>query len=246
MTPPSSQAAQTTYRFSFGPWNISTGADPFGPTVRQEMEYAAQAPGLQGARLRRRAVPRRRHRPGRPRLAEHAEGRRRRSRRCSTARGSSSRSSPPGSGRTPGRSTAAFTSNSPADRQYAIDRAKRCRRHRPRGRLQEHRPLAGPRGDVHPRGQGRQDGRRPDRRRLERHPRARPGDPHARRDEAQRADGPGLPADGRPHDGRRLQDDRPRPRRRPDRDAPTRSWPASTRPTTWPSPSGTASSGAST
>ncbi len=31
---------QTTYRFSFGPWNISTGADPFGPTVRKEMEYA--------------------------------------------------------------------------------------------------------------------------------------------------------------------------------------------------------------
>ncbi len=32
--------SQTTYRFSFGPWNISTGADPFGPAVRQEMEYA--------------------------------------------------------------------------------------------------------------------------------------------------------------------------------------------------------------
>ncbi|MEQ1853496.1 MAG: TIM barrel protein [Chthoniobacteraceae bacterium] len=25
---------QTTYRFSFGPWNISEGADPFGPDVR--------------------------------------------------------------------------------------------------------------------------------------------------------------------------------------------------------------------
>jgi xylose isomerase len=31
---------QTTYRFSFVPWNISMGADPFGPAVRQEMEYA--------------------------------------------------------------------------------------------------------------------------------------------------------------------------------------------------------------
>ena len=30
----------TKYRFSFGPWNISTGADPFGPPVRKEMEYA--------------------------------------------------------------------------------------------------------------------------------------------------------------------------------------------------------------
>jgi xylose isomerase len=29
-----------TYRFSFGPWNISTGADPFGPAVRKEVEFA--------------------------------------------------------------------------------------------------------------------------------------------------------------------------------------------------------------
>jgi xylose isomerase len=29
-----------TYRFSFGPWNISTGADPFGPPVRNEVPYA--------------------------------------------------------------------------------------------------------------------------------------------------------------------------------------------------------------
>src|SRR6516164_2033608 len=26
-----------TYRFTFGPWNISTGADPFGPPVRKEV-----------------------------------------------------------------------------------------------------------------------------------------------------------------------------------------------------------------
>ncbi|HVX15144.1 MAG TPA: TIM barrel protein [Pirellulales bacterium] len=29
-----------TYRFSFGPWNISTGADPFGPAVRKEVQFA--------------------------------------------------------------------------------------------------------------------------------------------------------------------------------------------------------------
>ncbi len=28
------------YRFSFGPWNIHTGADPFGPPVRKEVEFA--------------------------------------------------------------------------------------------------------------------------------------------------------------------------------------------------------------
>src|SRR3954454_20262898 len=33
-------ASPTTYRFSFGPWNISTGADPFGPPVRRELEFA--------------------------------------------------------------------------------------------------------------------------------------------------------------------------------------------------------------
>lgn len=28
------------YRFSFGPWNISSGADPFGPPVRKEVAFA--------------------------------------------------------------------------------------------------------------------------------------------------------------------------------------------------------------
>jgi len=30
----------TEYRFSFGPWNIHTGADPFGPAVRDEFAFA--------------------------------------------------------------------------------------------------------------------------------------------------------------------------------------------------------------
>jgi xylose isomerase len=34
------QAATTTYRFTFGPWNISQGADPFGPVVRKEVPFA--------------------------------------------------------------------------------------------------------------------------------------------------------------------------------------------------------------
>jgi len=29
-----------SYRFSFGPWNIHEGADPFGPTVRPSLEFA--------------------------------------------------------------------------------------------------------------------------------------------------------------------------------------------------------------
>jgi xylose isomerase len=31
---------KTTYRFTFGPWNISTGGDPFGPPVRAEVAFA--------------------------------------------------------------------------------------------------------------------------------------------------------------------------------------------------------------
>lgn len=33
-------ASPTKYQFSFGPWNISTGADPFGPPARKEVEFA--------------------------------------------------------------------------------------------------------------------------------------------------------------------------------------------------------------
>src|SRR5436309_13056976 len=35
-------ASPRTYRFTFGPWNISTGADPFGPPVRPEVAFAAK------------------------------------------------------------------------------------------------------------------------------------------------------------------------------------------------------------
>ena len=30
------------YRFTFGPWNISTGEDPFGPAARKEVPFAAK------------------------------------------------------------------------------------------------------------------------------------------------------------------------------------------------------------
>lgn len=35
-------ASKRNYRFTFGPWNISTGADPFGPPVRKEVAFAAK------------------------------------------------------------------------------------------------------------------------------------------------------------------------------------------------------------
>jgi xylose isomerase len=35
-------SAKRKYCFTFGPWNISTGADPFGPPVRKEVAFAAK------------------------------------------------------------------------------------------------------------------------------------------------------------------------------------------------------------
>jgi len=32
------------YRFSFGPWNIHEGADPFGPPVRPSIDFADKLP----------------------------------------------------------------------------------------------------------------------------------------------------------------------------------------------------------
>ena len=32
-------STQTEYRFSFGPWNIHEGADPFGPPVRESYSF---------------------------------------------------------------------------------------------------------------------------------------------------------------------------------------------------------------
>ena len=35
--------AARSYQFSFGPWNISQGADPFGPPVRKEVAFGRGA-----------------------------------------------------------------------------------------------------------------------------------------------------------------------------------------------------------
>ena len=49
-------SSQTSYRFSFGPWNISEGADPFGPEVRaaypHESKFALYRPlGFEGVQF---------------------------------------------------------------------------------------------------------------------------------------------------------------------------------------------------
>ena len=35
-------STSTRYRFSFGPWNISEGEDPFGPAVRSPFDHEAK------------------------------------------------------------------------------------------------------------------------------------------------------------------------------------------------------------
>ena len=49
--------AQTTYRFSFGPWNISEGHDPYGPTTRPRADFDWKLEQLKKLRLRRHDVP---------------------------------------------------------------------------------------------------------------------------------------------------------------------------------------------
>ena len=52
------------YKFTFGPWNIHEGADPFGPTVRPTIEFATKLKDYKKLGFRRRAVPRRRRGSG--------------------------------------------------------------------------------------------------------------------------------------------------------------------------------------
>jgi xylose isomerase len=117
---------KTTYRFTFGPWNISTGTDPFGPPVRKEVAFAAKIReykklGFDGVQfhdddvvkdidqspqaLEKEAVKVKKMLDGEglfcefvaPRLWEH-----------------------------PKTIDGGYTSNSPAERRYALDRSKRA------------------------------------------------------------------------------------------------------------------------
>ena len=49
-------SSPVSYRFSFGPWNISEGADPFGPDTRKPIAFSEKLPiyqnlGFEGVRL---------------------------------------------------------------------------------------------------------------------------------------------------------------------------------------------------
>lgn len=115
------------YRFSFGPWNIHEGADPFGPSVRPTRSFDQKLPffkelgfdavqfhdddavpdldNLSPAEIRQQAQAMRQ------KLADH---------------GLIAEFAAPRLWEHPNTIDGAFTSNDPKARQYALERAKKC------------------------------------------------------------------------------------------------------------------------
>jgi xylose isomerase len=115
----------TQYRFTFGPWNISTGADPFGPPARREMEYAQKLKkykelGFDGVQFHDDDIV-----PAdldwQSTLKGAAEVK-----KILDGEGLFVEIIAPRLWEDPRTLDGGFTSNSAAERQYAIDRAKRC------------------------------------------------------------------------------------------------------------------------
>lgn len=118
-------ASPTTYRFSFGPWNISEGADPFGPAVRpafaHEEKFALYRQlGFEGVQLHDDdAVPGLEELSGEAVLRKAGE--------FGTLlknAGLVPEFVAPRLWFAPQTADGAYTSNSAADRQYALDRTK--------------------------------------------------------------------------------------------------------------------------
>jgi xylose isomerase len=116
---------QRTYTFSFGPWNISTGADPFGPPVRDEVAFAAKVReykklGFDGVQLHDDdAVARI------DTSAAEVEAQARQTKKLLDEEGLFAEILAPRLWEHPGTIDGGFTSNSPSERKYAIDRARR-------------------------------------------------------------------------------------------------------------------------
>src|SRR5438477_2001356 len=117
-------AKKTSYRFTFGPWNISTGQDPFGPPVRKEVAFAAKMReykklGFDGVQF---------HDDDAveldldPQATERAAAR---VKKLLDSEGLFCEFVAPRLWEHPRTIDGAFTSNSAADRRYALERAKR-------------------------------------------------------------------------------------------------------------------------
>lgn len=118
-------ASPTKYRFSFGPWNISTGADPFGPPVRKELEFARKLKaykdlGFDAVQFHDDDIVPADLDPETTRKGVAAV------KKVLDGEGLFAEIVAPRLWEDPRTIDGGFTSNSAADRQYALDRARRC------------------------------------------------------------------------------------------------------------------------
>lgn len=117
----------TTYRFSFGPWNISEGADPFGPEVRtpypHEKKFALYKPlGFDGVQFHDDDVV-----PGLDGLTpQQISKQAAKVRKILGNQGLVAEFVAPRLWFAPQTIDGGFTSNSAKDRKYALDRTKKC------------------------------------------------------------------------------------------------------------------------
>jgi xylose isomerase len=122
-------AARRRYRFTFGPWNISTGADPFGPPVRREVPFAAKIReykqlGFDGVQLHDDdAVPPDQIDELGPAALEKAAAR---VKKLLDGEGLFCEFVAPRLWEHPKTIDGAFTSNSASDRRYALERSRRA------------------------------------------------------------------------------------------------------------------------
>src|SRR5882724_6891255 len=115
----------TTYRFTFGPWNISTGADPFGPPARKEVAFAAKIReykrlGFDGVQFHDDDVV---EADLDPQATERGAAK---VRKMLESEGLFCEFIAPRLWEHPKTIDGAYTSNNPAERRYAIERSKRA------------------------------------------------------------------------------------------------------------------------
>jgi xylose isomerase len=116
-----------TYRFSFGPWNIHEGEDPFGPPVRNPMDFAAKLPlykkmGFDGVQFHDDdAVPDLDEKSHAQIVSEAKEVR-----KMLDGEGLEAEFVAPRLWFAPETIDGAYTSNNAKDREYAINRSKIC------------------------------------------------------------------------------------------------------------------------
>ena len=118
---------QGTFRFSFGPWNISEGSDPFGPTVRESLPFAKKLDmykglGFDGIQFHDDdVVPNMNDLAPAAIIAEAGKVK-----KVLDRHGLVPEFVAPRLWEDPRTVDGAYTSNSAADRQYALDRSKRA------------------------------------------------------------------------------------------------------------------------